>query len=109
MASTMKKVYSHENLAIVQTAKDLLEQQGIDSFVKNEFHGAGGHVGLEAVPIELWIHDVEQAGDAIDLLSKTLDSQHAKPGWVCDNCEEENAAAFETCWKCQRENPGLDK
>lgn len=101
----MQKVYSHENLAMVQTAKGLLEQDGIQSFLKNEYHAAGGHVGFEMIPVELWVHNSTDAVRAIDILQDQFRLDGDEPAWLCDKCAEENAGSFETCWKCQAERP----
>lgn len=98
----MQRVYSHENLAIVNTAKGLLELNDIQCFIKNEYHAAGGHVGLETIPIELWVHDSEQADHAVSILEKELDPDRKQADWVCRHCGEKNDGSFETCWKCQR-------
>lgn len=100
----MRKVYTHENLAILQTAKGLLEHNGIDCFVKNEYHASGGHVGLESVPLELWVHNSADAEKAISLLETEFSNSNEKPVWICNKCKEENDGSFETCWKCQTEN-----
>lgn len=97
----MHKVYSHENLAIASSAKSLLELHGIDCFLKNEFHASGGHVGFEAVPIELWVYDSSRAQEAVSLLEQELNPSTDEPDWQCRHCGEDNDASFETCWKCQ--------
>ena len=98
----MQKVYSHENLAIASSAKSLLELNGIDCFLKNEFHASGGHVGFEAVPIELWVYDSQLAHKAVNLLEQELNPANDEPDWQCRYCGETNDASFETCWKCQQ-------
>ncbi len=105
----MKKVYTHENLTMLQTAKGLLENSGVDCFVKNEFHASGGHVGLESVPLELWVHNSADAETAISLLESELSEQSDKPAWICSKCKEENDGSFETCWKCQTENAATEQ
>ena len=100
----MRKVYSHENLAMLQTAKGLLDLRGIDSFVKNEYHASGGHVGWESIPIELWVRNSADADTAIAILEREL-SEPQLPDWTCSKCQEINAGSFETCWKCQQERP----
>lgn len=98
----MRKVYSHENLAVLNMAKNVLEHNGIDCFVKNEYHASGGHVGWAAIPIELWVYDSEQEGNAAALLEKELNPCEKRVEWRCKHCDEENDGSFETCWKCQR-------
>jgi len=102
----MRKVYTHENLTILQTAKGLLEHNGIDCFVKNEYHASGGHVGWESVPLELWVHNTGDAESAVSILEIELSDSRKKPLWICNKCNEENDGSFETCWKCQTENVG---
>lgn len=96
------RVFSHENLAIVHAAKNQLEAEGIDCLVKNEFHGGGGHVGLNIVPIELWVLQNEDIEKAAALLANNSDSTAGDaPAWPCDECGEENEGSFVVCWKCQ--------
>lgn len=47
----MKKVFTHENRLIVFNLKNLLQEQGIECLVKNEF--ASGGVG-DLSPFETW-------------------------------------------------------
>lgn len=97
----MPKVYSHENLTMVQTARGLLELNQIECYLKNEYHASGGHVGWTTLPVELWVRDVSQATQAVELLEEKLGEAQEGNAWVCAKCDEENAASFETCWKCQ--------
>ena len=98
----MQKVYVHENLAMVSSAKNLLEQAGIESVIKNEYHAGGGHPGLAAIPIELWVEDDAVADGASSLIRETFAKHDNEPDWTCAHCGEVNAASFETCWQCQR-------
>ena len=96
----MKKVYSHENLTQVHTVKGLLEVNDISCTLKNEHHASGGHVGLESIPVELWITDESQAERAMALIEKALSEAANKPDWTCPTCKETNAGSFESCWNC---------
>ncbi len=100
-----KRVYSHENLAMVHSARNLLALNGIDSFIKNEFHASGGHVGLISIPVELWVSDARDAGRAESLLRENAEAGDAGPSWRCPACGEENEGNFEVCWRCQAERP----
>ncbi len=97
----MHKVFSHENLAIVHSAKSLLDMHDISSFLKNEFHASGGHVGFEAVPIELWVYEDEHQAKAIELIKHELAPDKEGSEWQCASCGEVNTGSFETCWQCQ--------
>jgi hypothetical protein len=97
----MHKVYTHENLAIVSSAKNLLALNGIESSIKNEYYASGGHVGIESVPLELWVSDAAEAERAIAILEKELDPNSKRPQWQCPNCGEINEGSFDCCWQCQ--------
>src|SRR5210317_1265428 len=95
----MKKAYTHENRMIVYNMKNLLQSEGIEALLKNEFSG-GGVGDLPAFDIwpELWVEDerLEQA--------QTILQQAAQPSpgvaWACRDCGETNEADFYLCWKC---------
>lgn len=69
----MNKVFTHENRLIVFNIKNLLEKQGIECTIKNEF--ASGGVGdlspFESWP-EVWILDGNQFEQAIQIIEQTL-------------------------------------
>ena len=57
----MKPVYTHQNIIIVSTAKNILENNGIDCFIKNEFSNSmGGELGLANIWVELWVSNENQ-------------------------------------------------
>ena len=97
----MKTVYTHENNALVQNAKNLLENEGIDVVLKNEFAsgGAGDLVPNETWP-ELCVIDENDYEKAVAVLKSLTDKQD-RPDWVCQQCKEPNGAMFESCWNCQ--------
>ena len=97
----MKTVYTHENNALVQNAKNLLENEGISVVFKNEF--ASGGAG-DLVPTETWPeicvinpNDYEKAMETL----KSLSSKQDQPDWTCEKCYEPNGAMFDSCWNCQ--------
>ncbi len=102
----MKKVYSHENLTQVHTAKGLLELNGIACEVHNEHHAGGGHVGLASIPIELWVLETGDETRAISILQNELGKDSDKPEWTCPQCQEVNAGSFDSCWQCGTVRPG---
>ncbi|MGJ8688507.1 MAG: DUF2007 domain-containing protein [Gammaproteobacteria bacterium] len=97
----MEKVYTHESIVMLQTAKGLLAQNGISANIKNEHVGAGGYVGLEIFPLELWV-DSAVAAKAKTLLESAFDDSTNLSEWVCPQCNEKNFSSFDGCWKCQR-------
>jgi hypothetical protein len=98
----MKKVFTTENRMILFNMKNLLEGEGIDTVVVNEF--AGGGVGdlpaFETWP-ELWVRDDAQLARAQSIL-QGVDSASAAEPWCCRGCQEVNDGAFRICWNCGR-------
>ncbi len=101
----MTKVYTHESIVNLQTAKGLLVSNGIDAMIKNEHMGGGGYVGLAIAPLELWVRS-SRAAEAKGLLDQAFthsDEQSAQ--WVCPDCQEKNFPNFDYCWQCQAAKP----
>jgi len=95
----MKLVYTAPNLALVSLRRDLLNDAGIASELRNQY--AAGGVG-ELAPIdawpELWVIDRE-AERALALVA-SISEQADGPEWVCGTCRESNPAGFVSCWSC---------
>jgi len=98
----MRMVYTNENAVLVNHAKNILENEGISTFVKNEQAATGGHVNFALM--ELWITIDEDLQQANDLLAPLTSAPTGKE-WQCSNCEEKNDASFDICWKCGNEAP----
>ncbi|TEW44304.1 putative signal transducing protein [Psychromonas algicola] len=99
----MKMVYSNESSFLVNNTKNLIEAEGINTFIKNEFsQGAMGEVSVFDSWPELWIFDDEDLPRALEIVSLSQNSVN-KSDWVCQQCSEENPAAFDLCWNCQSE------
>lgn len=96
----MKLVFTHENRLLVELAKSKLEVAGIAVFLKNEFaQGASGDLAPHQAWLELWLErerDYERARQLLD------DADADRQSWRCCQCGEENGAAFDFCWYCQR-------
>jgi hypothetical protein len=104
-ALIMKQVYSNESSFLANNVKNLLEEEGITTFIKNEFaQGAIGEIPVFDVWPEVWIANDADFEHATALINSL---QHNTSGvdWVCSHCAEENDASFELCWKCQHVNP----
>ena len=99
----MQKVFTHENRLIVYNMKNLLEEQGIECLIKNEF--AGGGVGdlapFETWP-ELWVHKKDFNKAEKICLAVSQDSQET---WLCHHCGESNDDSFQICWNCSEARP----
>jgi hypothetical protein len=101
----MKRVFRGSLLHDTAHLQNLLEQAGIDSFIKNR--ALGGALGdlpfLDCSP-ELWVMHDEQADRAAAVLREALrpeDREGAAP-WRCRHCGEDNEAQFAACWSCGR-------
>ena len=97
----MLLVYSSPNLLMVAHLRNLLEIEGIDCLVKNEYlSGAAGELPpTEAWP-ELWVIEAHHHDLAREIVAKAL--QHSSNGekWSCPQCGEMSEEQFTECWKC---------
>jgi len=99
----MKLVYTHENMSLVHSAKNILEMNGIDCLLKNE-HGntMGAEFGITNLA-EVWVLDSGNYEKAKAIIEEKIVNVSDKSSWVCGECNEENDGSFEICWKCQFE------
>ena len=90
---------------MVFQVKQLLDDNGIPCFIKNEFAigGIGELSPFDALP-EVWLTDDEWQPRAEKLIAQ-LDSENKQGtfSWVCPECQESNEASFEICWQCGAE------
>jgi hypothetical protein len=96
----VKKVYTHENRMIVFNMKNVLQGEGIETVVVNEFAagGAGDLPTFDTWP-ELWVEDEDKLEQARAIVEEVL-SAGTKAAWYCRRCGEQNDAAFQICWNC---------
>lgn len=96
----MKKVYTHENRMIVFNMKNVLQGEGIETIVVNEFAagGAGDLPAFDTWP-ELWIEDDAKLAQAESIVEEILSGVN-KSAWCCRHCREQNDAVFQICWNC---------
>ncbi len=98
----MKKIFTHENPVILHNVRNLLQAEGIETRVVNEFAaGAAGNLPAFDTWPELWLEDDSRYRDAEQVLQQILD-QRPGPDWYCRGCQELNDGAFQVCWKCGR-------
>ena len=84
---------------MVYNLKNLLQGEGIETLVKNEFSGGGvGDLPAFDTWPELWVDDARlvQAQSVL----RQLDQSGKREAWYCRACGEFNEAAFELCWHC---------
>lgn len=103
----MKLVFQHENPIIVGNIKNILENIGVKTQLRNEYiGGAAGELPPTDTAIELWVvndRDEERALSEID----NINFPSSSIDWYCKKCGEVNAAAFEVCWNCGSERPDI--
>ena len=99
----MKLIFTNESSFLVNNAKNLLEAQKIEVFIKNEFaQGAVGEISpFDSWP-ELWVINDSDFELAMELVKTSQQSTNTSE-WQCKYCSEKNDASFEICWKCQHE------
>jgi hypothetical protein len=99
----MKRVWSGATLADTSHLKNLLEHEGIGSFIKNAYLGSAvGELPVYDATPELWVLRDADAAQAETLLRDAMhDSEAPKPApWRCPACGETNEGQFAACWNC---------
>jgi hypothetical protein len=99
----MKLIYTHENRLLVSNVQNILENANIAVTLKNEYAaGASGDLSFLNTWMEVWVINDEDYGKAMQMIETTLNSNSGE--WICNGCNERNAASFDFCWSCQQEN-----
>jgi len=106
----MIKVFEDFDIMLVGHYQSVLESNGIDTFMKNQFgtSGAGELPFVEVVP-QLWVLNENDAGRAKELIGELHDLQNSEPmpAWNCPKCGTPQEPAFTHCWKCSTPRPSL--
>ena len=91
----MKKILSSQDIALIGLYKNLLEDNGIPTIIKNYYltSGTGDIPPNECIP-ELWILEDDKLESALQLLTVEKSSS-----WKCE-CGENISGQFHQCWKC---------
>ena len=93
----LKRIYSSFNRIAVHHAKNVLEAEGIQAVVRNEYlSSAMGELPPAECQAELWLLDERDAPRAEELLFRR---QASGESWKCD-CGETLGAQFTQCWRC---------
>ena len=102
----MKLAYTNENRFLVENARNVLENAGIETVLKNEYAlGALGEIAPFETWMEVWAVKETDYDKAMAIVAEIKTPEHAgnKSAWICPECGEENAASFDLCWNCQTE------
>ncbi len=96
----MKKIFTHENRMIVFNIKNVLQGEGIETIVVNEYAagGVGDLATFDTWP-ELWIEDESWMARAEEIVQGILTGNETG-SWFCRGCQEHNDASFQICWNC---------
>lgn len=98
----MKKVYSTQLIPLAGHVKEILEGQGIECIVKNDFlAGAAGELPpIECWP-EVWIMEDAQYNEAMAIVAAaTVSDKASAESWTCPRCDEKLEGQFTNCWNC---------
>ena len=100
----MRLIYTNENRLLVANAKNILEAEGIELILKNQFaSGAMGEISpFDSWP-ELWVVHDSDYDRSVFIIENALSDKHSLE-WVCNECKESNDASFDFCWRCQHSN-----
>jgi Putative prokaryotic signal transducing protein len=108
----MKEVSVHRDPTVVGFHKSILDEAGIDCFIRNENSAASlgaGALGLVQSPIfdpALCIADDSRYDEAVALLrSATAPDLENRAEWKCPKCGESVPGNFSICWNCASTNP----
>ena len=106
---TMRKLFVSPNLVEVESLKDLLEQAGIPSWIKNQRGSSlAGEVPFAEVFPELWVLNDPDYAEAQEFLENWHASRpYESTNWICNHCGESHEKNFTSCWNCGNDRPRL--
>lgn len=101
----MKLLYTQQNSFLVHNARNVVENAGIETVLRNEYaSGAAGDLAPLDTWVELWVVNDSDYDKAMQVI-ESLSSKDNEEEWRCPKCGESNPASFDVCWKCQTERP----
>lgn len=93
----MKCIFTSLNSAEVGFLKSVLEEAGIECFIRNE---SQAYQTLAVTP-ELWVLNEADLIKAQELCKRWRPAAESEPErWRCPTCGEELESQFGACWKC---------
>ena len=67
----MRQIYTHENIMVLHSAKNILALNGIEAFVKNEHTlPNGARHGIDNIFLELWIINDQDFAKASSIIEE---------------------------------------
>ena len=98
----MKRVYTSDSVPMAWHIRNVLQQHGVHSVVKNDsLYSIAGEIPLTECMPEVWVCDSLYAKYAEKII-KQVESTHVgdRVDWRCLKCDEANFANFGICWNC---------
>jgi rubrerythrin len=96
----MIKVYESFNISQVGQAQSLLNAEGIETFLRNEFASSVmGEVPFVEVCPQLFILNAAEEERARELL-QAFQHQPVAQDWHCKQCGMDVDGPFGVCWSC---------
>ncbi len=104
----MQKLFVSPNLVEVESLKDVLEQAGVQCWIKNQRGSSlAGEVPFAEVFPELWVLNDDDYAEAQQFLENWRAARpRESTGWTCVRCGESHEKDFTSCWKCGSERLG---
>lgn len=100
----MKRIFSHSNSLLVFNLRNILGNHNINCEVRNDgLTSTAGETPPTEVWAELWISKERDYEQAEKIIEEAVHGDPKATSWFCEHCSEDNAPAFELCWKCGRE------
>ncbi|MEO0446088.1 MAG: DUF2007 domain-containing protein [Verrucomicrobiota bacterium] len=100
----MRKIYENLDYTKVGHFKSILEEAGIEVFVKNQSSSSVmGEVPFTEVYPELWVMKEDNYARAEEILiafRRTETESEVIEDWVCAHCESAVEAPLGECWNC---------
>jgi len=97
----LKKVTSADSLVTISHYRNLLQSEGIEAFIKNQYLGSIlGEMPFQEVWPELWVKNDMDYDRARQLIAEGILEESPSEPWTCANCGNENEGQFAACWNC---------
>ena len=103
----MKRVYCSDDLVMAGHLKSLLDADGIECFLKNQYlTGGRGDLPLNECWPELWVTQDDCYEKAMKIIASVISSNDKVVGsdWRC-SCGEMIEGQFSSCWNCGKDKP----
>jgi hypothetical protein len=103
----VKMVFSSHDSVLVGYLQGLLENEGIDTVIKNgPLAGAAGELPPTECWPELWVTDDPYYEQACRIVETALGYECSNfQAWTCPKCGETSEGHFVKCWNCGESFP----